>query len=114
MNLLLRNFGEFTTKHFRECRKTYRGGLPGEKLKLSEIRMIVVQHSHECLATVVRMKIKLIHGNVGHTTVARLSRDIFSQLDGNLRICRINVHSMRLQHESCVYIIYLCRKIVEN
>ena len=53
--------------------------------------------SHECRATVVRQ-----------------SRDIFSKLDRTLRICRINVYSMRLQRESCVYIVYLCREIVAN
>ena len=46
--------------------------------------------------------------------VARPSRDIFSKLDRNSRICRINVYSMRLQRESCVYIVYLCREIVAN
>ena len=30
--------------------------LSGEKIKLSDIRMNDVRHSHECLATVVRMK----------------------------------------------------------
>ena len=48
------------------------------------------------------------------TNVARLSyeksRDIFSKLDRNSRICRINVYSMRLQ--SCVCIVNLCREIV--
>ena len=44
-------------------------------------------------------------------TIARLSRDIFSKLDRNSRICRKNVHSMRMQHESCVYIVNLCREI---
>ena len=44
--------------------------------------------------------------------VARQSREIFSKLDRNSRICRINVYSVRLQRESCVYIVNLCRKIV--
>ena len=47
-------------------------------------------------------------------TIARQSRDIFSKLDRNSRICRINVYSMRLQRESCVYIINLCREIIAN
>ena len=33
--------------------------LSGEKIKLSDIHTNVVRHSHECLATVVRMKMKL-------------------------------------------------------
>ena len=57
---------------------------------------------------------------------ARLSRDcrasvrqsqdtgISSKLDRNSLICRINVHSVRLQRERCVYIVNLCRKIVSN
>ena len=84
------------SRHSYECRasvarrsrdslaKTSR--LPGEKIKLSDIR----------------------------TTVARHSRDIVSKLDRNSRICRKNVYSMRLQRESCVYIVYLCREIVAN
>ena len=53
--------------------------------------------SHDCLAA-----------------VARQSRDIFSKLDRNSRICRINIYSVRLQHESCVCIVNLCREIVAN
>ena len=66
--------------------------LSGEKIKLSDIRTNVVRHSHECRATVVRMKMKIsysrgilsrmsrdCHTTVAprdcHTTVARLSRD---------------------------------------
>ena len=47
-----------------------------------------MRHSHECRAT--------------------------AKLDRKSRICRINVYSMRLQRESCVYIVYLCREIVVN
>ena len=54
-----------------------------------------MRHSHECRMTVE-------------------SQDIFSKLDRNSRICRINVYSMRLQRESCVYIVNLCREIVAN
>ena len=66
-------------------------------LNESYIRGNIVRHSHECLAT-----------------VARHSPDIFSKFDRNLRINCIDVHSMRLQCESCVYIVNLCRKIVAN
>ena len=45
---------------------------------------------------------------------ARLARHIFSKLDRNSRISRINAHSIRLQHKSYVYIVNLCRKIVAN
>ena len=120
------------SRHSYECRasvarrsrdslaKTPR--LSGEKIKLSDIRTNVARHSHECRATVVRiqMKISYIRGKVvrhSHecrATVVRQSRDIFSKLDRNSRICRINVYSMRLQRESCVYIVYLCREIVAN
>ena len=46
-------------------------------------------------------------------TVARQSRAIFSK-DRNSRISRINVHSMRPQRESCVFIVNFCREIVAN
>ena len=93
--------------------------LSGEKIKLSNI---CTQHSHECCATVVRIKTKISyirakvvrHSNAGCETVAQLSRDIFSKLDQNSRICRINVYSMKLQPESCVYIVNLCHEIVAN
>ena len=138
-NLSSRNFGEFTMRNFRDTRtnvlrvshdgratvlrqhaKTSR--LSGEKIKLSDIRTNVVRHSHECHATVVRitMKISYIRGKVvrhSHecrATVVRQLRDMFSKLDRNSRICRINVYSMRLQYESCVYIVTLCREIFAN
>ena len=38
-----------------------------------------------------------------------LSRGIFSKLDRNSRICRINVHSMRMQRKSYVCIVNLWR-----
>ena len=88
-----------------------------------------MRHSHECRATVVRIKMKIRyicgkvvrHSHECRATVVRQSRDyratvvryIF-KLDRNLRICRINVYSMRLQHESFVYIVNLCRVIVAN
>ena len=101
----------------RKHAKTSR--LSGEKIKLSDIRMNVVLHSHECRATVVRIKMKIscIRGKVvrhSHECRGTVVRDIFSKLDQNLRICRINVYSMRLQRESCVYIVNLCREIVAN
>ena len=100
------------SRHSNECRTTVvrqsrdilektceqLATVSGEKIKQSDIRTNVVRHSHECLATVVRMKMKLklyIGGNVvrhSHeclTTVVRQSRDIFSKLDRNSRICRI-------------------------
>ena len=41
--------------------------LSGEKIKLSNIRAKVLRHSHECLLTVIRMKIKLmLHSWEGH------------------------------------------------
>ena len=96
--------------------------LSGEKIKLSDIRTNVVRNSHECRATVVRMKMKIsyIHGKVvrhSHecrATVVRQSQDIFSKIDRNSRMCRINVHSMRLQRESRVYIVNLCRELFAN
>ena len=91
------------------------------------------RHSYECRATLARMSRdcrtnlneNMLHSRESRetlsgmsrdcrTTVARLSRDIFSKLDRNSRICRKNVYSMRLQRESCVYIVYLCREIVAN
>ena len=138
-NLSPRNFGKFTMRNFCDTRTNVvrvshdgratvlrqhakNSRLPGKKIKLSDIRANVVRHSHECRATVVRirMKIRYIRGKVvrhSHecrATVVRQSRDIFSKLDRNSRICRINVYSMRLQHESFVYIVNLCREIVAN
>ena len=105
------NFGEFTMQNFRDTRMNvvrvpYDGRetvlrkhantsrLSGEKIKLSDIRMNVVRHSHECCAPVVRIKMKIsyICGKVvrhshkccatvvrqsrnNRATVARLSRD---------------------------------------
>ena len=70
--------------------------LSGEKIKLSDIRTNVVRHSRECRATVVRIKMKISyirgkvvrHSHECHATVVRQSRDIFSKLDRNSRICR--------------------------
>ena len=102
--------------------------LSGEKIKL-KIRTNVVRHSHKCRATVIRIKMKISYNcgkvvrhshkccttTVVHRgTIARLSQDIFSKLDRNSQVCRINVYSMRRQGESCIYIVNLCRKIVTN
>ena len=66
-------------------------------------------HSRESRETLSRMSCDC------RATVARQSRSIFSKLDRNSRICRINVHSMRMQRKSCVcLIVKLCREIVEN
>ena len=87
-NVLLRNFDEFTMQKFcdthvlRKHANTSRRS--GEKIKLSDIRTNVMQHLHECHATVVQMKMKISHirGNaVRHSheclaTVTQLSRDI--------------------------------------
>ena len=89
---------------------------------VSDIRTNVVRHSHECRATVVRIKMEISyirgkvvrHSHECRATVVRQSRDIFSKLDKNSQICRINIYSMRQQHESCVYIVNLCREIVAN
>ena len=71
-NLSPRNFGKFTMPNFRDthnnvlrvltmvARQSYENmrktsQLSGEKIKLSDIRTNVVQHSHECCATVVRI-----------------------------------------------------------
>ena len=66
-------------------------------------------HSRESRDTLSRMSCEC------RATVARKSRGIFSKLDRNSRICRINVHLMRMQRKSCVCpIVNLCREIVEN
>ena len=64
-NLSPRNFGELTMQNFCDTRtnvarvshdslaKTSR--LSGEKIKLSDIRMNVARHSHQCRATVVQI-----------------------------------------------------------
>ena len=92
--------------------------LSGEKIKLSEIRKNVVRHSHECLATVIRMKMKLkLNSWERHETISRMSRATVPRYIFKIRSkfkSLKNVHSMRLQCESCVYIVDLCREIVPN
>ena len=99
--------------------------LSGE-IKLSDIRTNVVRHSHECLfATVIRMKMKATFVGTSWDTLAnvlQLSHDsrptTVAKYIFNFRPkfanCRINDHSARLQRESCVYIVNLCREIVAN
>ena len=78
-----------TKRNSYECRAT----VVRIKMKISYIRGKVVRHSHECRATVARY---------------------FSKFDQNSRICHISVFSMRLQRDSCVYIVNLCSGIVAN
>ena len=85
---------------YENMRKTSQ--LSGEKIKLIDIRTNIVQHSHECCATVVRIKMEIsyIPGKV-------VREPLFSKLDRNLRICRINVCSMRLQRETVKVVFIL-------
>ena len=88
----------FSSKYFarlsRDCRNNENENKPHSR----ESRETLSRMSRDCRAT-----------------VARQSRGIFSKLDRNSRICRINVHSMRMQRKSCVcLIVNLCREIVEN
>ena len=93
-----------TKRHSNECRATLtrmprncRTNLNENKLHSRESREPLSRMSCDCLAT-----------------VARQSRDMFSKLERNSLICRINVYSMRMQHESCVYIVNLCREIIAS
>ena len=88
----------FSSKYFarlsRDCRNNENENKPHSR----ESRETLSPMSRDCRAT-----------------VARQSRGICSKLDRNSRICRINVHSMRMQRKSCVcLIVNLCREIVEN
>ena len=88
----------FSSKYFarlsRDCRNNENENKP---------------HSRESRETLSRMSCDC------HAIVARQSRGIFSKLGRNSRICRINVHLMRMQRKSCVcLIVNLCREIVEN
>ena len=57
------------------CHKTV-ARLSGEQIKLSDIRTNVVRRSHECLATVVQIKMKLkLHSWDRRKTHSRMSRD---------------------------------------
>ena len=75
------NFGKFEMQNFRythmNVNRQSRDSLEksGEKIKLSNIHTKVVRHSHECLTTVVGMKISYIRGKRFH--ILRLSFDIF-------------------------------------
>ena len=69
-----------------------------------------ISYIHDCCETLSRMSRDC------RTTVVGLSHDsrkiIFSKLDQILLFYCINIHSMRLQRESCVYIVNLCRELV--
>ena len=129
-NLSPRNFGEFTMRNFRDTRTNVvrvshdgratvlrqhakNSRLSGEKIKLSVIRTNVVRHSHECRATVVRIKMKIRYIRA---TVVRYIFKIRPKFVNLWHKCLFNetVYSMRLQHESFVYIFNLCRVIVAN
>ena len=91
-------FQMFPSKYFarlsRDCRNNENENKP---------------HSWESRETLSRMSCDC------RATVAQQSRGIISKLDRNSRICRINVHLMRMQRKSCVcLIVNLCREIVEN
>ena len=88
----------FSSKHFTRLSRNCPNNENENKPHSRESRETLSQMSRDCRAT-----------------VARQSRGIFSKLDRNSRICRINVHSMRMQRQSYVcLIVNLCRKIVEN
>ena len=93
-----------TKRYSYECRATLARMSRDCRTNLNENKL----HSRESRATVARLSCD------SRATIARQSRDIFSKLDRNSRICRKNVYSLRLQRESCVYIVYLCREIVAN
>ena len=78
--------------------------------------LVLVRMTHNGRATVLRQHAKPSRQSdeTDNNTIARQSRDIFSKLDRNSRICRIKVYSVRLQHESCVYVVNLCREIIAN
>ena len=72
-------------------------------------RATVVRRSCEC-----REPVAAKFWRIYNVKISRQSRDMFSKLDRNSQMCRINVYSMSLQRESCVYIVNLCREIVAN
>ena len=57
--------------------------LSGEKIKLSDIRTNIVRHFHECLATVMQMKIKIkLNSWESRETLSRMSRDCLTTVAG--------------------------------
>ena len=62
---------------YENMRKTSQ--LSGEKIKLSDICTNVVQHSHECCATVVRIKMKISYIPVKVVRLLHDSRKIYFQ-----------------------------------
>ena len=114
-NLSLRNFGEFTMRNFRDTRtnvaRVSHDGRATVLRNILEKKIGLARMSRDCRTNLNENK---LHSRESRETLSRMSRDIFSKLDRNSRICRINVYSMRLQRESCVYIVYLCRELFAN
>ena len=81
--------------------------LSGEKIKLNDIHTNVMLHSQRMLGhCLTNENENKLDSWESRETLSRMSRDC--------RICHINVHSMRLQGKSFVYIVSLCREIVAN
>ena len=98
-NLSSRNIGEFTMRNFCDTHT---------KIKLSDIRTSVVRHSHECRATVVRIKMKISyirgkvvrHSHECRATVVRQSRDYRTTVARY--ICKIKPKFATLSHK-CLF-----------
>ena len=84
-----RTIGEFTSENLATLKRmsydsrttVLRKYANNSRLKLSDIRSNVVRHFHaECLATVVRMKMKLKLSYDSRATIARQSRYIFFKI----------------------------------
>ena len=95
----------------RECRTTVARQSCENLATIWEENKTLARMSRDCRTNLNENK---LHSRESRETPSRQSRDIFSKLDRNSRICRKNVYSMRLQRESCVYTVYLCREIVAN
>ena len=99
--------------------------LSGEKIKLNDIRTNVLRHTHKCLVSFIRMKMKLklhlwercdtlLRMSLDYRTYRAIAQVTFSKLNRNSQICHINVHSVRLQCKSCVSVVNFCCEIVAN
>ena len=98
LNRFIKVMQMFSSKYFARLSRDCRNNENEKKPHSRESRETLSRMSRDCRAT-----------------VARQSRVIFSKLDRNSRICRLNVHSMRMQRKSCVCLIdNLCREIVQN